>query len=441
VLGLASPLMASCRGADAPGANSLTATEGLRMPVVCDEMKTGDFTGLVFGEPPKARRPFDPPPPPPLPPGTGNNVKFLLGQTYRLSRTAPGFEKELIDACTELGLAAGVSKSELEASPDTGHGAEKACNAAASRVATLFRKAKESKVILDLSIEPTHCTVAVEPAKKCLADCGAPVTRGDIRVQCVGGEINGACQGRCSGGCSIEAGAGSGTCHAACSGKCDHDFRGACGGKCSGTCDGAPTRGAKRCAGICDGSCSDKGEGVCAGRCDGQCSGGWEPPAGSGTCPGTCVGVCSGEVKDPACSGDFAPAGTDPVCQAACGVAAALTARCEAPLVRVSARGGKPTPELERLLAGIQSALPKIVRLQQGSAKRLPRAIENAVTAAVDWSNAFATAGPRPLHCIRANIDAMKEASTWIELAVRGAESVVPAVHTDPPPRAKGEDE
>jgi hypothetical protein len=443
VVGLASS-MASCKSGDTPGAKTVNGTEGLGIPSRCEEMATGDFTGLVFGTPVVAKPLgglLERPGPPPLPPGTGDNVKFLLAQTYKLSKTAFGYEKDLIDACTELGLAAGLTEAELKAAPDLGHGAERACNAASGRVSALFRKAKESRVILDLAIEPMHCFVDVEPDKKCLADCGAPVTRGDVRAQCIGGEIGGACQGRCGGSCSLTAGVGSGTCHAMCSGKCDREFRGTCGGKCLGTCDGAPTRGAKRCAGVCDGTCTDKAQGVCIGRCDGECSGAWEPAVNTGKCAGTCVGGCNGEVRDPVCTGEYLPAGIDPVCQAACGAAAALAAHCETPVIRIAVRSGKPTPELERLLAGVQSALPKIVRLQQGPAKKLPRVIENAVTAAVDWSNAYATAGKHPLRCVRANIDALKETATWIELATRGTESIGPAVKTDPPPQGKSEDE
>jgi hypothetical protein len=109
--------------------------------------------------------------------------------------------------------------------------------------------------------------------------------------------------------------------------------------------------------------------------------------------------------------------------------------------VRASVRGAKPAPALEKLLAGIQSTIPKLVRLQRGPAKRVPRAIEGAVAAAVDWSNAYATAGVKPLFCVRSSIDAMKEASGWIELALRGTEAITPAIKTDPPPQLKGEDE
>jgi hypothetical protein len=434
-------VIASCKhgsetqGPDAP---QNPAGAGAAPAIACDEMKTGDFTHLAFGESPAKRGPFDPPPPPPLPAGTGDDVKFLLTRAWRLAKTPAALEKDLIAACTELGLAAGVPENDLKAEPDQGHGAERACNAASTRVAALFRKAKESKVLLDLAVEPTRCFVDVEAAKKCLVACGAAVA-GDVRAQCVGGEIDGVCQGRCSGSCALPPGPGAGACHGACSGKCDHDFRGACAGKCSGTCDGAPTRGAKKCTGICDGSCS-QGDGTCAGRCDGQCAGFWEPPA-TGKCAGVCVGVCAGDVKDALCSGEFAPKGPSPSCLAACGAESALSVRCDAPLVRVAVRGGKPTPELEKLLVGIQSAVPKIVRLQQGAAKRLPRAIEVAVAASVDWSNAFATAGKKPLLCIRNNVDALREAAGWIDLAVRGAEAVAPAIKTDPIPQGKAEEE
>jgi hypothetical protein len=430
----ASPL--SCRHTDAGAAAAGTVGPGGPAPV-CEELQTGDFSTLVFGGPPPATGPFavlGAPPPPPLPPGTGDNVKFLLGRSHPLATTAAGLEKELIDACTELGLAAGLAKSELEATPDAGHGAERACNAAATRVSTLFRKAKESRVLLDLQIEPMRCFVDADAARKCLADCGAP-PKGDLRAHCVGGEITGLCAGRCSGTCALPPGAGNGTCHGACSGRCDREFRGTCGGKCTGTCDGAPTRGPKRCAGICDGTCNDKAEGVCIGRCDGQCSGAWEPPFQSSKCSGVCVGGCSGgEIQAPLCTGEYAPAGTDPVCQAACGAAAALTVQCEAPLVRVAVRGGKPTPEIQKLLAGVQSAIPKIVRVQQGAAKRLPRAIENVVAASVDWSNTFATAGKKPLFCLQSNNAALKEAATWIENARRATEAIAPAIKTDPIP-------
>ena len=426
VAALAAPFSTtSChKGPDPETPTSPTASGLPLAPPICEELKTGDFSGLQLTGAP----------------GGGENVRRLLVQAQRLAGTALGVEKDLIAACTELGRAAGVPENELKADPDLGHGAEKACNAAATKVGLMFKQAKDAKIILDLSVETPRCFVDVTAAKKCLADCGAPVTKGDLRAQCTGGEIDGTCSGHCSGSCMGDPGTGAGACHAVCTGKCDHDFRGACGGKCSGTCDGAPTRGPKKCAGVCDGSCSDKAEGACAGRCDGQCSGGFEP-RDPGKCTGVCIGTCVGEVKDPLCSGEFNPPGVDPVCQAACAAASALAARCDLPLVKVAVRGGKPTPDIEKLLAGIQAAVPKIVRIQQGSAKRLPRAIEGVASAAVDWSNAYATVGTKPLGCVRASIDAVKDTANWIGLSARGTEAIGPAIKTDPPPQQKVEDE
>ncbi len=430
VAGLASPLLASCEHTSTVDPAS-PATVGSAVVPACQEMKTGNFATLVFTSPNDAG--------PPLP-TAGENVRHLLAQAYRLTKTMPALEKDLIDACAELGRAASVFEGDLKADPDEGHGAEKVCNAAAGKVGLMFRAAKEAKIILDLSVEPTRCFVDVAQARNCLTDCGVAALRGDIRAHCVGGEIDGTCEGRCSGACLMPAGAGSGTCHAVCSGRCDHDFRGHCGGRCSGTCDGAPTRGPRSCAGVCDGACSDKAEGVCAGRCDGACSGTWEPRDPS-KCAGVCVGVCSGEVQGPLCSGEYAPQGVDPVCQASCTAASALAARCDPPLVCVAVRGGKPTPELERLLAGIQSVIPRIVLLQQAAAKTLPHAIDGEVTAAVDWSNAYATSAPKPLACVRAGIDGMKETAKWIEVTARGTEAIAPAIKTEPPPPPRGDDE
>jgi hypothetical protein len=425
---LASDVLGGCHPTDSPHASPGLGKDD---HLVCEEFARGDFSTLVFGTPPTQRGPFDPPPPPPLPVGTGDNVRFLLGKAWRLTKAAESFEKELIEACTELGLAAGVPESDLRAQPDSGHGAERSCNAAATRVAALFRHAKETRVVLDVSLDATRCFEDVDATQKCLAECGAPVT-GDPRAHCVGGELVGACAGRCSGACLLPAGAGAGSCHAACTGRCDREFRGKCGGKCTGTCDGASTRGPRPCSGTCDGSCSDRAEGFCGGRCDGSCAGAWSPPSSGGTCQGACVGQCLGTLSAALCSGEFAPRGAEPVCRAACGTNAVAALRCDPPSVRVAVRAGRPAPDLERALAGIQSAVPKIARLLEGPAKRVPHAIDNVVAAAIDWSNAFATAGPKPLLCIRMELDALRDAAKGIELAARGAEAIAPAIKTDP---------
>jgi len=392
----------------------------------CEELTAGDFSALVFSTPTAL-----------LPPGTGENVRMLLGRAFRLAQAGGAFEKEVIQACAELGTAAGLQGQDVHADPDAGHGAERVCSAAAARVADVFRRAKEARVVLDVAVDTPRCFVEPDAARSCLAKCGAHLN-GDPRAHCTGGELVGVCNGRCSGACVLPPGAGVGVCHGACAGKCERDFRGACSGSCTGGCNGVAVRG-KPCPGVCTGSCSD-GAGACAGKCDGSCTGWWDPPVSPGRCPGVCVGVCAGDLHDTLCSGEYAPQGLDPVCQAACGAEAALALRCDLPFVHAAVRSGKTTPEIERTLAGVQAAVPKIVRLQQGLAKRLPHAIEGATTASVEWSNAFPTAAPHALLCVRAARDAMRETLKWLELTARSTDVILPAIRTDPPPSARTDD-
>jgi len=246
------------------------------------------------------------------------------------------------------------------------------------------------------------------------------------------------CKGRCGGFCANEAGPALGACYGVCTGKCDKEFRGTCGGKCNGTCNGTPTRGPHRCVGICDGTCTEKAEGICGGRCDGACNGPWEPKDPT-KCAGICNGACAGEAMAPLCSGDFAPKGVETVCLAMCGAAAAMAAKCDAPLVRVTVKGGKQNAELQKLLTGMQAALPRIFRVQEGLARKLPRSMEAVEAAAINWSNAYATAGPKALACVRAAIDGVKESALAVDTATRGSEAIKPMIQpllkpADPPP-------
>jgi hypothetical protein len=213
---LASPL--SCSSSIPPGDVSATVSAG-----ACEEMRSGDFSRLALGDPG----------------ATSDSMRALLTRSSLVPRSAPLYEKEVIDACVELGLAAGLSEHDLRATPEAGSGAEKVCGVVATKVATMFRQAKDSKIVLDVRVNQTPCFVDATAARKCLADCGAPA-RGDMRAECIGGELVGACQGRCAGKCTFPAGPGGGTCNALCSGRCDREFRGTCRGACVGSCDGTP---------------------------------------------------------------------------------------------------------------------------------------------------------------------------------------------------------
>jgi hypothetical protein len=372
------------------------------------------------------------------PPDAQAALKSLLTRARSLIVARLELEKELIDACSVLAKGAGAFDEELKVVPDNGHGAEKACAIAAAKANKILKDAKDAKVSIVLDLDPPRCFTAIDDMKKCLADCGSPVTKGDDRALCTGGEVYGTCKGRCSGACANDPGPVSGVCWGVCTGKCDKEFRGFCGGKCNGTCNGNATHGPHRCIGICDGACADKADGICSGRCDGACSS-LSEPRDLAKCNGICTGQCAGEAGPAVCSGDVNPPGKEGICMATCTAGAAVTVRCNAPLVRATVKGGKQSVELQKLLTGLQAALPRILRVQDGTSKKLPRAMDLVSAAAIDWSNAYATAGPKPLSCVRAAIDGMKDGAAAIDTSVSGSQALKPLIQpllkpTEPPP-------
>jgi hypothetical protein len=421
-LAIAAPLVASCGGPPAGPRGTARTEPGKTGPApvpYCEEMRYGDFSQIQFEAPPEEVI----------------KIKNLLVAAHLLGRGSIAMEEELIDACRELAKAAGAFDEELKVTANGGHGAEKVCAIAAAKTTKVLTDAKNAKIEVTAEPDPLHCFSDVETTRKCLVECGAPTPRDDVRASCTGGEIDGLCKGHCGGTCAVEAGECAGAaCNGVCRGRCDKDFRGACLGKCNGTCNGAQTHGPHRCAGVCDGSCSDKAEGACAGRCDGTCSAEWEP-RDPGRCPGLCVGACSGgEIAQPMCSGEFTPPGVESICLAACAARGSLASRCTTPWVKLTQKGKAHPVDLEKLLAGIQIALPRILRVQQGTGKRLPRAMEKVSAAAIEWSNAYATAGAKPLFCVRTAIDVMKAAAEGIDTALKGALVVQPALKVAEPP-------
>jgi hypothetical protein len=425
MLGIAAPLVASCGGPPAGprGANKADpAHTGPAAVPYCEEMRYGDFSAIQFAAPDEEVV----------------KIKNLLVGAHLLGRGSIALEEELIEACSALARAAGAFDEELKIKADSGHGAEKACAIAAAKTKKVLNDAKNDKMEITVEPDTFRCFSDVETTRKCLVDCGAPTPRDDIRASCTGGEIDGLCKGRCSGTCAVEAGECTfAECNGTCKGRCDKDFRGFCGGKCNGTCNGAQTHGPHRCIGTCNGACSDQAEGACAGHCDGTCSSEWAP-RDPGHCAGLCIGTCAGgDIAQPMCSGEFSPPGVEGICLASCMARGALASRCTTPWIKLTQKGKARRPDLEKLLAGIQIALPRILRIQQGSSKRLPRAMEKVSAAAVEWSNAYATAGAKPLFCVRTAIDVMKAASEGIDTAVKGSLVVQPALKTaEPPPQA-----
>ncbi|APR84062.1 keratin associated protein [Minicystis rosea] len=409
LLGL-SLTLASCGNKPQAPATAPAPTALPHAVVACDEMKTNSLAAISITAPPDAQA----------------RIRSLLGEAHRLITASVAIETELMEACRVIGRGAGAFDEELKGVPDGGKGAEKVCAIAAAKAEKILNDAKADKIELVVEFDKPLCFTDVGTIKQCLVDCGQQVT-GDDRASCTGGELYGTCKGRCSAACANDPGTGVGSCWGVCNGKCDKEFRGTCGGKCTGTCNGKKLAGPHRCVGICDGSCSDKSEGVCGGKCDGACSGPWEP-RDLGKCNGICTGQCVGQAGQPVCSGEYVPPGVDPTCLATCTSTAAVGVRCDAPLMHVTVKNGqnKQTPELQKLLTGLQAGLPRLMRVTDGTSKKMPRAIEGISAAAIEWSNAYATSGAKALSCVRTGLDSMKAGADAIDIAVKGAGAFKP---------------
>lgn len=407
LMGVASPLLVHC--GKPPPAVYVPPKEAPHVIETCDELAAGKLADVPISAPPDAQA----------------RIRSLLGESRRIIDNAVAVENELMEACRVLGRGAGAFDEELKGKPDKGHGAEKVCAVAVAKAQKILDDSKAAKVKIQIEFDQPLCFVDVGVIKQCLIDCGSKVT-GDDKASC-NGELYGTCTGRCGGACANDPGVGSGSCWGVCEGRCDKEFRGTCGGKCNGTCNGNPTRGPHRCVGICDGACSAKSDGMCGGRCDGMCRGPWQPrdPA---KCDGICTGRCMGQAGQPVCSGEYAPPGVSAACLATCTATSAVGVRCDAPMVHITVKGGKHLVELQKLLAGMQASLPRIVRVAQGTTRRLPKATENVSASVIEWSNAFATSGDKPLACVRLALDKMKEGSASIALAVQGAEAYKPLI-------------
>lgn len=402
MLGLASPMMVNCgalpKGLPGPVGDLADAASG------CDEMDTGDFTKLKISGGAAVE----------------GKVKGFLSAAADLKKLAVDVETDLIASCGELGKDLGMPEAQLKAEPKGGEGAKKVCEAVAAKVSSTIKANADAQ--LDVQIDAPKCYADVDFLTKCFGDCGSPISGGELKASCSGGEISGKCDAKCEGKCTVDAGAAcSGTCKAACEGKCDANFKGTCGGKCDGKCDGKDSKG-KPCAGTCEGKCDAQANGTCGGTCDGKCTGTCELKAGA-TCSGSCSGGCSAEIKEPKCSGDFKPPKVDPSCQLNCAAKGVTHMKCDPPNVRIVAKG-KANSDVQKLIAALQVSLPKIVKVQMGMGEKVVASATGLAKGAADLKSVAASAGAKALVCIAAAGQAAVGATASLKVNVSASASV-----------------
>ena len=400
MVGLASPMLVNCGSLPAlPGPlGDVAAAAG-----GCPEMESGSFADLKFQGGAEVE----------------GKVKGFLEAAFSLDKVITEMEASLIASCGQLGKDLGMGEDELKAEAGGGKGAEKVCTAVSAKVSAMLKANAEAQ--LSVEVDPPKCYVPIDFMTKCLGDCGSPVTGGKLEASCKGGEIAGKCDAECKGSCAVEAGGScSGACKASCEGKCDAGFSGTCGGKCDGKCDGKNTKGA--CAGKCEGKCDASASGSCTGTCDGKCSGSCELKAGA-KCEGTCSGGCSAEIKEPKCTGDFEPPNVSIDCQLQCTAKGAAEFTCDAPNVRIVAKG-KANADAQKLVAALQTTLPAILKIQLGTGKKLAASVAGVAKGAAEMKDVALKAGGKAIACIAVAAEASVSASASIDVNVKASASV-----------------
>ena len=404
VLGLASPLLVNCGsmpgGLKPPGAlGDLADAAG-----GCDEMKGGDFAKLSI----KGGAAVE------------GKIKGFLDAAYSFNKVTAELTADLTASCVELGTALGVPDAELKSEEGGDKAVEKACKAVADKVAGMFKA--NASASLTVEIEAPKCFVPIDAMTACLGACGSPIKGGKLEASCKGGEIAGKCDAECKGTCTAEVGGEcSGSCKAACQGKCDVNFKGTCTGKCDGQCDGKASKGAA-CKGTCEGKCDAGASGTCGGKCEGKCSGTCEIAA-KGKCSGTCSGGCSVEVKAPKCTGTFEPPSVDPSCQISCTAKTVKDVTCDPPNIKFGFKGQAST-DLTKLITALQITLPKIIKIQLGTGKRVALMAAGVVKAGVEVKDVALSAGGKAAACIATGIAATASASVSIDVNIKASASV-----------------
>ena len=128
-------------------------------------------------------------------------------------------------------------------------------------------------------------------------------------------------------------------------------------------------------------------------------------------------------MKEPTCTGTFEPPSVDPSCQLSCGAKTVADFKCDPPNVRVIAKG-KTNTDVNKLIAGLQVALPKILKVQMGTGAKLTGSVAGLVKAGADIKDVALKAGGKAAVCIASGIKASAEASVSIKANVSASASI-----------------
>lgn len=338
---------------------------------------------------------------------TAQKVEALLKASADFYAASKSVESDMLMACNAMAADLGIAAGEL--TPASG---ELAVTASCKRVAQEIDKIVGTLPVgakLGISITPASCTVDLNVAATCAAECDASI-QGMAMVECMG-TLHGSCSATCTGMCAIM---GTVNCTGSCAGTCTGSCSGTCNGKCTnGTCTVMDGNG--NCAGTCTGTC----EGTCSAMCSGSCSGTCTANA-TGSCTGECYGNCSAQWMAE-CNGN-ANVTANAECKASCDARANAKAVCDPPVVTivlsVTAPDSTKAARLDKLVATLKTNYPKLLRAQQ----RVTFALVPSATAFVAASKSAAVslkaAGVQATACMAVALDAVLDAAAAVDASV-----------------------
>ena len=332
-------------------------------------------------------------------------VEAFLEASAALYGSAVDLEGDVLGACQAIAADLGIPAGELEPS-----GAELEVTAACGRVVEeidAIVATMPSGVALGITVTPAECTVDLDLAASCAAECDVTI-EGEAMVECQG-ELHGSCSGSCSGSCTVE---GSVSCTAECSGTCTGTCSGTCTGTCDGTCSVEDAQG--NCVGTCSGTCTGTCSADCSGTCEGSCT-----SDVTGSCQGECHGSCD-VAWEAECNGE-ADVMADADCKAACDARASATATCTEPTVTIVAVGLTDPGQdarLDELVATLEANYPAILAAQARLQYSIAPAFDSFVGALDGAATSLAAVGVQAVACLGVALDAVTDAAARVDASV-----------------------
>lgn len=276
----------------------------------------------------------------------------FLRATSDVYRASIQTEADILAACEGMAADLSIPEGELVAQPGELQ-VTATCARVAQEIDSILSADLPDGVGLGLAITPAVCTIDLELAASCAAECDLAI-EGNAEVAC-DGALYGQCTGQCNGQCTFDGSAG---CEGVCTARCDGTCAGRCTGACNGNCTVLDDNG--NCVGECDGDCAGTCEGTCTGTCEGTCV-----VEVDGGCEGECRGGCDVE-WEAECNGE-ANVTAEADCKAACDVVANANAVCTDPevtVIGVDVADADAALRLAALVLALENNFPALLKAQ-----------------------------------------------------------------------------